>query len=1426
MDPKKKAREHLVAAEKHIKNSEFDNARNEVLKAQELDPSNVYTFAFLERIDFFNQQSTKDEPVPTDLTLSGNVIDNDSPQQPPETDGKPTLEETPIAESKLPTPTTDLPDQIQPQDAIYIAILNSIEDYQNQSTALSNRVKESEGHKNLIRLKEKADIVKGKINAVRNTDREDQDAASYDLNEKIILEIEQSLHTFDEHMRSFQDSIDESGITHSYQSSLISSLEQELADFKNSIQNERDTYSEENIREELAGFERRLDELTQSVESKTEIGDTLKQIQSLLDTIETRAQELSLSRVSEETRSRPITYIEELTNKVDQLQQSIRSQDEIQKTTEGLRLELSHMESQLQKLNDDVRNLPKSTSEFDEIREQIKNLASQFNAAGQPITDLEQQVQQLQQDIRKTVEMPESVDRSDELRSEVVTLKSELEKINTDVRNALHATSGLDDLREQIKALTSYLDTVGKPLLDLEQRVQQLSQGIPQNGASPDELSTLSKFHSEMFTLKSELEKLSDEVHNRPQSPTGLEAFGESLYEFEQRIEQLGQEIRQKADLPEGIGDLNEFRSEIIALKHELEKVSGEVRNATEGVTGLDELHRQVKDITSRLDASGEPLSDLEQKIQQLGQDIRQKADLPDGIGDLNEFRSEIIALKHELEKVSGEVRNATEGVTGLDELHRQVKDITSRLDASGEPLSDLEQKIQQLGQDIRQKADLPDGIGDLNEFRSEIIALKHELEKVSGEVRNATEGITGLNELRQQVREIILRVDASGEPLFDLEQRIRQLAQDIRQKADLPEGIEDLNEFRFELLTLKDELGKVSEEVRGTKEGITGLNELRSQIKSLTVYLDKIGEPLFELEQRVQLLSNDIQRKANLPDGIEDLNIFRSEISTIQAELGKISVDVQKVLLTQTALDNLDHKVQGLSSRLGEFGKPLSDLEQRVDRINQEITVVSRQIEITEKLQKEVASVQEKTNQLQSLPAQIENLIDTQLHITGNYADLEQRLQDFILDGTNKFVGHEHIESLKNDILSLRKQLDDIATTAAKIQDFQQAHSKTISWYKDLEERFVAFIKNQSEQRDVHTGELKKHAATLENQLSAIQNESLRKHTDFENRLSRFTDTIKSLKLKLDYEIESLHASGINQESYQIIEERLRILEEKREKEQQDYQSTLTKITDQLTNLTNKVESDQHAREESEKRKLDIGLKYFKSAAEDAWEYGEPEADRAVALQNLADLFSIPDSIEKEIIREIKLRRYSQAVKKAISDKKTYKKDGPSLEQLRQLYAISLEEYMEYESIFLDELVSTRFHGTIMVISDDTSTCDDLLERLKTNGFTVSHVSKPETAPEKIDSVNPLVVICETTFLTANNKGIELLRDLRKDKKYNHMPFILIAEPYEIAAVKKELREIYDAVLIKPVDFYDLLDTIDDKLKKVRDQLSSQNLE
>lgn len=1195
MDPKKKAREHLVAAEKHIKDSEFDLARDEVLKAQELDPSNVYTFAFLERIDFFKQQSSKEEPLFPGTPLPEDAVDNDKFEKSPETDEIETPDESAVPDTNEKYEGDDKSDREQSEDPIYLAILNSIQDFENQLSVISDRAKERRHYTDLSPVIDKADSIKNRIATAREGLDEYQDTELHNVNEKIILEVENELNILDEYIKSFREPSD--------QLSMISSLKEELSDFRETIRHARETYSEEEVREKLSDFERRLDELTQSMESNHLIENKFKHIQSLLDTVESKARGLSLPDSHEEAGSQKDQYYQELARRVDDLQQSIPSYDEIKKSTDGLRAELSQLESRLQKLNDEVRSLPQSTSEFEEIREQIKSLSTQVEVTRQPITGLEHQMQQLQQDIQRSAVPHESVDNPDALRSEIDALKNELERINLEVRNAQKASSGFDELRGQINALTSYLDTIGEPLLDLENRVQQLSQGIPAKELSPGEPA-----------------------------------------------------------------DLSEFKSEMSGLKSELEKVSEDVRNAMQSSTDLNELRQQIRDISSRLEVSDEPLSGLEQRVRQLSEDIGKKPDLPDGIDDLSEFRAEMLAVKSELGKISDEVRDAKEGMTEFDELRQQIRDLSSRLEVYGEPLSRLEQRVQQLSKDIGNRPDLPDGIGDLNKFRSEMLTLKNEVGKISGEVRDAKEGITILDELRQQIHD--------------------------------------------------------------------------------------------------------------------------------------------------------------LSSRLEASGKPLSDLEQQVHQLSRTIPGISRKNENIEELEKVIGDLQERTNQLQSLPVRIEDIIDAQQHLSGNYADLEQRLQDFIIAGTNKIVGQEHLDHLKNDIVSLRKQLDDIATETADIKVFKQAHSEMISLYKDLEERFVTFIKNQTGQRDIYRNELKEQSAALENQLSAIQSESKRKQGDIENKLTRLTENSNALKLKLDYEIESLKASGYDRESYHKIEDRIKVLEDKREREQRDYQSTLAKITDQLNTLIQQVETDKHERRDSEKRKLEVGLKYFKSAADDAWEHGEPDAHRAAELQNLAELFSIPESIEKEILREVKLKKYSQAVKKAIADKKASQKDGPSLEQLRQLYAVSLEEYMEYESVFLDELVSTQYHGTIMVISDDTSTRDDLSERLKSTGFTVVHISKPESFPEKIGSVNPQVIICETVFRATKFKGVELLRDIRKVEKYNHLPFILLADPYEIAGIKKELRDIHDAVLVKPVEFYDLLDTIDDKLKKIRDRLSSQHLE
>ena len=56
------AKIHLKAADHYIRNSRFDKAREELEKAKELDPTNIYIDAFWERIAYFEQQQ-KSEAV-------------------------------------------------------------------------------------------------------------------------------------------------------------------------------------------------------------------------------------------------------------------------------------------------------------------------------------------------------------------------------------------------------------------------------------------------------------------------------------------------------------------------------------------------------------------------------------------------------------------------------------------------------------------------------------------------------------------------------------------------------------------------------------------------------------------------------------------------------------------------------------------------------------------------------------------------------------------------------------------------------------------------------------------------------------------------------------------------------------------------------------------------------------------------------------------------------------------------------------------------------------------------------------------------------------------------------------------------------------------------------------------------------------------
>ncbi|MCU0411133.1 MAG: hypothetical protein MUF82_01175, partial [Bacteroidetes bacterium] len=157
-----------------------------------------------------------------------------------------------------------------------------------------------------------------------------------------------------------------------------------------------------------------------------------------------------------------------------------------------------------------------------------------------------------------------------------------------------------------------------------------------------------------------------------------------------------------------------------------------------------------------------------------------------------------------------------------------------------------------------------------------------------------------------------------------------------------------------------------------------------------------------------------------------------------------------------------------------------------------------------------------------------------------------------------------------------------------------------------------------------------------------------------------------------------------------------------------------------QLQELTSALQHERKAREEVLKQQLESTVRQYRSALEKAWQFGAPKAKDVDEIVRLAQSLSIPTDVEASITREVKLMMYGRAVKEVIAKRKNLKSSSSTLEWLRKVYQISLNEYLEYESQFLMDLVSDQFRGTMLFVATDEKIRADLVHRFKSSGFAV----------------------------------------------------------------------------------------------------------
>lgn len=276
-------------------------------------------------------------------------------------------------------------------------------------------------------------------------------------------------------------------------------------------------------------------------------------------------------------------------------------------------------------------------------------------------------------------------------------------------------------------------------------------------------------------------------------------------------------------------------------------------------------------------------------------------------------------------------------------------------------------------------------------------------------------------------------------------------------------------------------------------------------------------------------------------------------------------------------------------------------------------------------------------------------------------------------------------------------------------------------------------------------------------------------------------------------------------------------------EQTEQSYSTAqLNEMKKQIELLSQALEQEKKAREDLKKSQVQQSVIQFRRAMEKAWENGAPAASVADDLRQLAMSLSISENVEKSIRREVKVEMYSRAVKEVVAKRQLLKSSSSTFEWLRKVYQLTIEEYLEYESKFLMDLVSNQYKGTLFQISSDQTTVSEITPKLKGMGYAVVSTPSPENALEKIEKLNPNVIVCETNFGPGSLSGIRFLHILRNSAKFNFIPFIFLTSLEDLLLIESSELKPNEGYVKKPVNIDDLSAKINEKLSWFKEYVSN----
>ncbi len=122
-----------------------------------------------------------------------------------------------------------------------------------------------------------------------------------------------------------------------------------------------------------------------------------------------------------------------------------------------------------------------------------------------------------------------------------------------------------------------------------------------------------------------------------------------------------------------------------------------------------------------------------------------------------------------------------------------------------------------------------------------------------------------------------------------------------------------------------------------------------------------------------------------------------------------------------------------------------------------------------------------------------------------------------------------------------------------------------------------------------------------------------------------------------------------------------------------------------------------------------------------------------------------------------------------------------------------------------------TNAGAYVLIINDQPKLTRSMAFLLEVAGLHTMTASNTEEIAQALGQQMPDLILCDVDMTTTD--GYNALRRIHNDRRYSHVPFIVMSESYELHDLMYALDLGAAEYLPKPFDTYDLIDAIRDTL-------------